>query len=144
MRARSTLQSLFKKFPMPNSKNFWITGYGDTDPIVPNTSSANRSLNRRVDFRVMNMNVLYQEKVRREACGSTPVPPAPGLEPKRPQAPEGHAPPEGQAPQPESKAPAPEIKAPPESKAPAPETKAPPESKAPPGGQAPKAPAEKK
>jgi len=93
MRARAVLQYLFRKFPMLNSKNFWITGYGDTDPLVPNTSSANRRVNSRVDFRVMNMNVLYQEKVRRESCGSTPVPPAPGLELKTPPVPEGQAPP---------------------------------------------------
>jgi hypothetical protein len=101
MRARSVLQHLFKTYPMLNPKNFWITGYGDTDPLVPNTSTANRAINRRIDFRVMNMNVLYQEKLRRESLGSTPVPPAPGLEPKMPQAPEGQAPPppEGQAPE---------------------------------------------
>jgi len=93
MRARAVLQYLFKAFPMLNAKNFWITGYGDTDPLVPNTSSANRRVNSRVDFRVMNMNVLYQEKVRRESCGSTPVPPAPGLELKTPPVPEGQAPP---------------------------------------------------
>jgi hypothetical protein len=80
---------------MLNSKNFWITGYGDTDPLVPNTSTANRHTNSRVEFRVMNMNVLYQETVRREACGTTAAPPAPGLEPK--------APPEGQAPPAENK-----------------------------------------
>jgi flagellar motor protein MotB len=51
-RARRS-QYLFKTFPMLNSKNFWITGYGDTDPLVPNTSSANRRVNSRVaDFRV--------------------------------------------------------------------------------------------
>ena len=123
MRARAVLQYLFKIFPMLNSKNFWITGYGDTDPLVPNTSTANRRVNSRVEFRVMNMNVLYQEKVRREACGTTAAPPAPGLEPKAAPAPEGQTPPapEGQAP-------------------PTPEGKSPP----PPEGQAPGAPAEKK
>ena len=103
---------------MLNSKNFWITGYGDTDPLAPNTSSANRRQNRRIEFRVMNMNVLYQERVRRESCGLTAAPPSPGLEPKAPPAPEGQAP---QAP-------------------PAPEGKSPP----PPEAQPPGAPAEKK
>lgn len=118
MRARSVLQYLFKSFPMLNAKNFWITGYGDTDPLVPNTSSANRGVNRRVEFRVMNMNELYKEKVRRESCGSAAVPPAPGIEPPKPPAQEGQAPapPQGQAP------PASEGKAPP-----------PPESQAPGG-----------
>lgn len=102
MRARAVLQYLFRTYPKLNAKNYWITGYGDTDPLVPNTSSANRAINRRVDFRVMNMNVLYNEKARREAFGSTPVPPAPGLEPKMPPPPpEGQAPPapEGGAPE---------------------------------------------
>jgi len=141
MRARATLQYLFKAFPMLNSKNFWITGYGDTDPLVPNTSTANRRINSRVEFRVMNMNVLYQEKVRREACGTTAAPPAPGLEPKAAPAPEGQAPPapQGQTPAPPENQtpPAPEGKATP---TPAPEGKSPP----PPEGQAPGAPAEKK
>ncbi len=92
MRARAVLQYLFRTYPKLNAKNYWITGYGDTDPLVKNTSSANRALNRRVDFRVMNMNQLHQEKVRRESFGSNPVPPAPGLEPKMPPAPEGETP----------------------------------------------------
>jgi len=132
MRARSVLQYLFKNYPMLNSKNFWITGYGDTDPLVPNTSSANRGVNRRIEFRVMNMNDLYREKVRRESCGSTPVPPSPGIEPPKPPPTNGQAPPSkegGAAP------PAPEGKAPP-----APEGKAPPA----PEGQAPEAPVERK
>jgi outer membrane protein OmpA-like peptidoglycan-associated protein len=124
MRARAVLQYLFKSNPMLNSKNFWITGYGDTDPLVPNTSSANRAKNRRIDFRVMNMNDLYKERVRREACGSSPVPPAPGIEPPKPPAPEGQAP----SPQQGQAAP------------PAPEGKAPPT----PEGQAPEAPVERK
>lgn len=92
MRVRSVLQYIFKKFPSLSQKNFWITGYGDTDPIVPNTSSANRHLNRRVDFRIMNMNVMYQERLRRASLGSVPVAPAPGLEPRMPGNPEGSTP----------------------------------------------------
>ena len=84
IRARSVLQYLFSKNPSLNQKNFWITGYGDTDPIVPNTSSANRAMNRRVDFRVVNMNVVTADRLKRQAYGSNPVPPAPGLEPKAP------------------------------------------------------------
>ena len=140
MRARAVLQYLFKTYPMLNSKNFWITGYGDTDPLVPNTSTANRRLNSRVEFRVMNMNVLYQERVRRESCGTTAAPPSPGLEPKAPPAQDGQAPtppPENQTqPAPEGKTPsAPNGQAPP-----APEGKSP----QPPEGQAPGAPVEKK
>ena len=84
IRARSVLQYLFANFPGLTQKNFWITGYGDTDPLVPNTSSANRAMNRRVDFRLVNMNAIVAERLKRESYGSTPVPPAPGLEPKAP------------------------------------------------------------
>jgi len=96
MRARSTLQYLLSTFPMLIQKNFWITGYGDTDPIAPNTSSAGRAMNRRIDFRVENMNALVAEEARRQSFGATAVPPAPGLEPKAPPA----AAPEPATPQP--------------------------------------------
>ena len=81
MRGRAVLQYLLQKYPSLSAKNFWITGYGDTDPLVPNTSSRNRALNRRVEFRVMNMYVLYQDSLKRQAFGSTPASPTPGLAP---------------------------------------------------------------
>ena len=88
-RARAVLQYLFGRNPTLNQKNYWITGYGDTDPVVPNTSTSNRALNRRVDFRLINMQVLTQERQRRAAFGDTPAPPAPGLTPKKSSVPEG-------------------------------------------------------
>ncbi len=88
-RARAVLQYLFGRNPTLNQKNYWITGYGDTDPVVPNTSTANRAMNRRVDFRLVNMQVLTQERQRRAAFGDAPAPPAPGLTPKMPSVPEG-------------------------------------------------------
>jgi outer membrane protein OmpA-like peptidoglycan-associated protein len=89
MRVRSVLLYLLQKEPSLNQKNYWITGYGDTDPLLPNTSSANRAQNRRVEFRVLNPNVLYQEKVKRESFGSSPVAPSPGPEAKQPVVPQG-------------------------------------------------------
>ncbi|MGE5176763.1 MAG: thrombospondin type 3 repeat-containing protein [Hyphomicrobiales bacterium] len=94
LRAKALLRYLFETNPSLDQRNFWITGYGDTDPLVPNTSAANRTLNRRVDFRLVNPNVLSQELEKRRSYGDTPVPPAPGLEPKMPKAPEGQAPPQ--------------------------------------------------
>ena len=88
-RARAVLQYLFGRNPTLNQKNYWITGYGDTDPLVPNTSTANRAINRRVDFRLVNMQVLTQERERRASFGDTPAPPAPGLTPKMPTGGEG-------------------------------------------------------
>lgn len=83
------LQYLFGRNPTLNQKHYWITGYGDTDPVVPNTSTPNRALNRRVDFRLVNMQILTQERQRRASFGDTPAPPAPGLTPKMPSVPEG-------------------------------------------------------
>jgi OOP family OmpA-OmpF porin len=113
-RARAVLQYLFRQNPTLNQKNFWITGYGDSDPVVPNTSTENRARNRRVDFRLMNMHVLTQERDRRASFGSAPVPPAPGLEPKMPPAPQ-EEPPAPPAPQDEQPAPpAPQDEQPPD------------------------------
>ena len=106
-RARAVLQYLFGSNPRLNQKNYWITGYGDTDPIVPNTSTANRARNRRVEFRLVNMQVLTEERQRRAAFGNTPAPPAPGIGTKTEPAPEvvppGEEPedeePEGDAPE---------------------------------------------
>jgi len=89
MRVRAVFSYLTRKYPSLNPKSFWLTGYGDTDPIYPNTTSGNRARNRRVEFRVMNLNAVYQERVKREAFGSSPAPPTPGLTPKPPSAPQG-------------------------------------------------------
>ena len=80
MRVRSVLQYLLRTYPALDQKNFWVTGYGDTEPLVPNTSAANRKRNRRIEFKVMNMNVLQEERAKREGFGSTPAPPTPGLQ----------------------------------------------------------------
>jgi flagellar motor protein MotB len=87
LRARAILRYLLAKYPKLNQKQIWITGYGDTDPIAPNTSTAGRMQNNRVEIKVLNMNVLNAERARRAAFGSTPAPPAPGLEPRMPETP---------------------------------------------------------
>ena len=89
MRVRAVFNYLTHKYPDLNPKSFWLTGYGDTDPIYPNTTPANRAQNRRVEFRVMNLNTVYQERQKREAFGSTPAAPTPGLTPKPPSTPQG-------------------------------------------------------
>jgi outer membrane protein OmpA-like peptidoglycan-associated protein len=80
MRVRAVLQYLLRTYPMLDQKNYWITGFGDTEPLVPNTSEANRRRNRRIEFKVMNMNVLQEERAKREGFGTSPAPPTPGLQ----------------------------------------------------------------
>jgi len=89
LRARGILRYLLAKYPKIAQKNVWITGYGDTDPIAPNTSTAGRLLNNRVEIKLLNMQIMSAELKRRAALGSTPAPPAPGLEPKMPTTPGG-------------------------------------------------------
>jgi OmpA-OmpF porin, OOP family len=101
-RARAVLQQIVSKHPTLNPKNYWFTGYADTEPIASNKTPAGRAANRRIEFRLMNQVDFVKERDRRDAFGSTPVPPAPGLEPRMPappdQPPPGQPPP-GQAPQ---------------------------------------------
>jgi hypothetical protein len=55
-------------------------------------------MNRRVEFRLVNMHELVKERDRRTSFGATPAPPAPGLEPKMPPPPPEQAPPQEQVP----------------------------------------------
>jgi outer membrane protein OmpA-like peptidoglycan-associated protein len=77
LRARTVLQRIYAKYPSLNAKNYWYVGYGDTQPIASNRTPAGRALNRRVEFRLMSMDLLTSERERREAFGSTPAPSAP-------------------------------------------------------------------
>ena len=90
LRARAVLRYILAKFPKLSQKSIWITGYGDTDPIAPNSSTAGRLLNSRVDIKLLNMHVLTAERERRASFGSTPAMPAPGLTPRMPEAPQGN------------------------------------------------------
>ena len=102
-RGRAVLQYLTGKFPMLNAKNYWFTGYGDSEPLAPNNTPANRAMNRRVEFKLVNMNELIKERDRRMSFGTVPAPPAPGLEPKMPAPPPQQAPPPQGGTQPEKK-----------------------------------------
>lgn len=83
-RAQAVARYLLDQSPTLTSKNFTLTGYGDTEPLVKNTSAANRAKNRRVEIKVLNPNVLSQERERRGAFGATP---APAKEPEAPPPP---------------------------------------------------------
>ncbi|HLQ67869.1 MAG TPA: thrombospondin type 3 repeat-containing protein [Candidatus Limnocylindrales bacterium] len=74
--AQAVARYLTQNNPSLNPKNFALTGYGDTDPLVPNTSTANRAQNRRVEIKVLNPNVLSQERQRRMSFGTAPASPS--------------------------------------------------------------------
>ncbi len=77
-RAQSVATYLETKFSL-KPEQFTARGYGKSRPLVPNTNELNRSRNRRVEFVVLNKDVLKKEVQRRrllEKSGNTA--PAPG------------------------------------------------------------------
>ncbi len=64
-RARSVLDYLTQKFPGLKPEQFSVKGYGKTRPIAPNTNALNMAKNRRVEFVVLNKDVLKREIERR-------------------------------------------------------------------------------
>jgi OmpA family/Outer membrane protein beta-barrel domain/Thrombospondin type 3 repeat len=108
-RGREIVRYLAAHYPMLDPKNYWFTGYGDSEPITRNATAAGRAMNRRIAFKLLNMDEFAHEYDRRMSFGTTPAPPAPGLEPKPPSLPQDQAPapPQGQAPE-EQKTPTPE------------------------------------
>jgi outer membrane protein OmpA-like peptidoglycan-associated protein len=64
-RADSVLAYLQRKFPTLKPEQFTAKGYGESLPLVPNTSELNWAKNRRVEFVVLNKDVLRREVERR-------------------------------------------------------------------------------
>ncbi|MGH3863923.1 OmpA family protein, partial [Actinokineospora sp.] len=64
-RADSVLAYLMRKFPTLRAEQFTVKGYGESRPLVPNTSALNWAKNRRVEFVVLNKDVLRREVERR-------------------------------------------------------------------------------
>jgi outer membrane protein OmpA-like peptidoglycan-associated protein len=65
-RAASVLSYLTGKFPELKAEQFTAVGFGESKPLVPNTSPANMARNRRVEFTVLNRDVLKREVERRK------------------------------------------------------------------------------
>ncbi|HEY7728583.1 MAG TPA: thrombospondin type 3 repeat-containing protein [Candidatus Eisenbacteria bacterium] len=95
-RGRAIVQYLTSRFPSLNSKNYWFTGYGDSEPLASNAAKAGRAVNRRIEFKLLNAYEYARERDRRMSFGDTPAPPAPGLEPKPPSPPQEGTTPEQQ------------------------------------------------
>ena len=64
-RAASVLSYLNEKYPVIDGTRFTVKGYGKDKPLVPNTSDESRAMNRRVEFTVLNKEVLKKEIERR-------------------------------------------------------------------------------
>ena len=64
-RADSVLAYLTRKFPALAPEQFSVKGYGESRPLVPNQSELNWAKNRRVEFVVLNKDVLRREVERR-------------------------------------------------------------------------------
>ena len=64
-RADSVLAYVTRRFPNLKPEQFSVKGYGEGKPLVPNTSALNWAKNRRVEFVVLNKDVLRREVERR-------------------------------------------------------------------------------
>jgi outer membrane protein OmpA-like peptidoglycan-associated protein len=84
-RGREIVRYLAAKFPTLDAKKYWFAGYGDNEPVASNATAAGRAMNRRIEWKLLNMDEFVREHDRRMTFGGTPAPPAPGLEPKPPQ-----------------------------------------------------------
>ena len=64
-RAESVRMYITGKYPKLDPAQYTVKGYGKTKPIVPNTNELNWAKNRRVEFVVLNKDVLRKEVERR-------------------------------------------------------------------------------
>ena len=64
-RAKSVLDYLIATFPELKEEQFVAKGYGESKPVAPNTNQLNLAKNRRVEFVVLNKDVLKREVEKR-------------------------------------------------------------------------------
>jgi len=65
-RAQSVLGYLTGKFSSLKAEQFTSVGFGESKPVVPNSNPLNMAKNRRVEFTVLNRDVLKREVERRK------------------------------------------------------------------------------
>jgi OOP family OmpA-OmpF porin len=65
-RVKSVLEYLLERFPQLKPEQYVTKGYGKSKPIVPNVSPEAMARNRRVEFVVLNKEVLRREIERRK------------------------------------------------------------------------------
>ncbi|MFO7609673.1 MAG: OmpA family protein [Candidatus Krumholzibacteriia bacterium] len=61
-RAESVRAYLLQRYPQLKPAQLTARNYGETNPLVPNTSAANMQKNRRVEFLVLNKEILERDK----------------------------------------------------------------------------------
>ncbi len=76
-RATSVLTYLTTKFPGLKPEQFTSKGYGESKPIAPNTDQLGMAKNRRVEFVVLNKDVLKRESERRRLLQKDETAPTP-------------------------------------------------------------------
>ena len=64
-RANSVMAYILQKFPNLKPEQITAKGYGESRPVAPNSNALNMARNRRVDFVVINKDVLKKEIERR-------------------------------------------------------------------------------
>ncbi len=64
-RSQAVLDYLLSKFPKIERAQYTAKGYGESQPVAPNTSVEGMARNRRVEFKVLNTEELTKEKERR-------------------------------------------------------------------------------
>ena len=64
-RAKAVRDYLTQRFPGLDAKQLTTKGYGESKPLTKNRTDRDRAKNRRVEFKVMNREVLKQEIERR-------------------------------------------------------------------------------
>ena len=77
-RASAVLTYIELKFPTLRPDQFTAKGYGESRPVAPNTNALNMARNRRVEFVILNKDLLKREIERRRLLQKAePLPPSP-------------------------------------------------------------------
>jgi outer membrane protein OmpA-like peptidoglycan-associated protein len=77
-RAKSVMTYIEQKFPTLKPEQITAKGYGESRPVAPNTNALNMARNRRVEFVVINKDLLRREIERRRLMQkSEPAAPSP-------------------------------------------------------------------
>lgn len=65
-RANAVLEYLLSKFTQIKREQYTAKGYGESQPVAPNNTEVGMAKNRRVEFKVLNTEVLTKERERRK------------------------------------------------------------------------------